>query len=39
MLNLNYKAAFFSLKALLDSDAVSEWAGGQDGINMHEPQK
>lgn len=24
MLNLNYKAAFLSFKALLDSDAVSE---------------
>lgn len=39
MLNLNYKAAFLSFKALLDSDAVSEWAEGQDGINNHASQK
>ncbi len=39
MLNLKRKAALLSLEALVDGDAVCEWVGGQDGINVHEPQK
>lgn len=33
MVNLNYKVSFF-----MHSNAVSDWAGGQDGINVHESQ-
>lgn len=39
VLNIKYKGALISIKAFLGGDAVCEWVGGQDGINMHEPQK